>query len=134
MDFFIQFRNLITFFLDFLCLINVIIFFIFLIIVLHVLLFLIRDKKYIKAFKKYKDPDKISIDDLKEIRLVNIIIPAWNEDELFRQCLESITKLNYPKLSVIISAGGSEETIEIANSFRNFGYFTICFNENMDRC
>ena len=81
---------------------------------------LIRDRKYAKPFKNLKEPENISLEDLKEFPLVNIIVPAWNEGELFRQCLESITRLKYPKLRVIVNAGGSEETIDIANSFKNY--------------
>jgi len=105
--------------------IKLIIVFIFLIIFYHFFLFLIRDIKYVKAFKKYKDPKKIVITDLKNIPLLNIIIPAWNEGETFRQCLISITKLGYPKLNVIINAGGNKETLKIANYFKKFDYFTI---------
>ncbi|MFX1429011.1 MAG: glycosyltransferase [Promethearchaeota archaeon] len=100
-----------------------------LIIFVNVLLVFIRDKKYMKPFKTYIDPDHLTQEDLNEIPLVNIIVPAWKEDELFRQCLSSILKLNYPNIKVIVNAGGSEETIKIANSFRKYRNFQIIYQE-----
>ena len=119
------FLNKIDIILNHITEINLIIVFILLIIFYHFLLFLIRDIKYIKAFNKYKDPENITITDLKDIPLLNIIIPAWNEGETFRQCLKSITKLNYPKLNVIVNVGGDKETIEIAELFKKYDYFKI---------
>ena len=89
----------------------------------------IRDRKYIRAFKQHKDPEELYIQDLKTIKVVNLIIPAWNEGEVFRKCLESITKLKYPKLKIIVNAGGSEETINIANSFKKNENFLILSQE-----
>jgi len=60
---------------------------------------------------------------------VNIIVPAWKEGKTFEECLLGITKLKYPKLKVIVNAGGSEETINIVNSFRKFDYFTIIYQK-----
>ena len=103
-------------------------FFIFLILVViffNIFLYFLRDRKYIRVFKKFKDPEIVKLEDLKELPLVNIIIPAWKEGKLFNDCLLSITKLNYPYLKVIISAGGNEETIQIANSFKKFKNFVI---------
>ena len=56
----------------------------------------------------YKDPKSLSIDDLKNIPLVNIIVPAWKEGNNFRECLSSITNLNYPNIKVIVNAGGND--------------------------
>ena len=61
--------------------------------------------------------------------MVNIIIPAWKEGEILRGCLFSITKLEYPRLQVIINAGGSEETVNIANSFKADCKFNIIYQK-----
>ncbi len=106
--------------------INFLIVIMLIIIIYQVMLLLIRDRNYIKALKAFGDPDILKIEDLNELPLVNIIIPAWKEGSLFEDCLLSITKLKYPNLKVIINAGGSEETIRIANSFlihENFIFF-----------
>ena len=96
-----------------------------LIITYHFLLFFTRDANYIKAFKKNKDPEVLKIEELNEVPLVNIIIPAWKEGKFFEDCLQSITKLKYPNLKIIVNAGGSEETIQIADSFKSYNNFTI---------
>ncbi|MFX1256862.1 MAG: glycosyltransferase [Promethearchaeota archaeon] len=95
------------------------------IVVYHILLYFLRDRTYINAVRKYKDPEVLTINDLKDLPLVNIIVPAWKESDLFRQCLISITKLNYPKIKAIVNAGGNEETLNIANSFRKYDNFII---------
>ena len=96
-----------------------------LIITYHFLLFFTRDANYIKALKKNKDPEVLKIEELNEVPLVNIIIPAWKERKLLEDCLQSITKLKYPNLKIIVNAGGSEETIKIADSFKSYNNFTI---------
>jgi len=96
-----------------------------LIIVHQILLFFTRDISHIKVLKNFDDPEVVNISDLKDLPLVNIIIPAWKEGKLFEDCLLSITKLNYPHLKVIVSAGGNEETIQIVNSFKKFKNFII---------
>ena len=96
-----------------------------LIITYHFLLFFTRDANYIKALKKNKDPEVLKLEELNEVPLVNIIIPAWKEGKVFEDCLQSITKLKYPNLKIIVNAGGSEETIKIADSFKSYNNFTI---------
>lgn len=96
-----------------------------LIITYHFLLFFTRDTSHIKALKKNKDPEVLKLEELNELPLVNITIPAWKEGKLFEDCLQSITKLKYPHLKIIVNAGGSEETIKIADSFKSCNNFTI---------
>ncbi|NVM36985.1 MAG: glycosyltransferase family 2 protein [Candidatus Lokiarchaeota archaeon] len=96
-----------------------------LIITHQVLLFFTKDISHIKVLKDFADPKEIKLSDLNHIPLINVIIPAWKEGKLFEDCLLSITKLDYPNLKVIISAGGNEETIQIANSFKKFKNFII---------
>ncbi|MHA1251823.1 MAG: glycosyltransferase [Candidatus Helarchaeota archaeon] len=95
------------------------------IIIIHLLFIIFRDNQYVKSFKKFKDPEIISINDLKNIPLVNIIVPAWNEGDLFMDCLNSFSKLSYPKLKIIVNAGGNEKTIKNAESFKNDDRFII---------
>ncbi len=115
--------------LNFLNSINFILILLLLIIFYHTLLLVLRDKKYVDILKKYKDQDNISINDLNELPLVNIVVPAWKEGETFRTCLNFINQLSYPKLKVIINAGGSEETIKIANSFKNNKNYIIIYQK-----
>lgn len=91
----------------------------------HILLFLMRDMKYIKILESFEDRKEVKLEDLKEIPMVNIIVPAWKEREIFKGCLLNLTKLTYPKLKIIINAGGEDQTIEIANSFKKFKNFII---------
>jgi len=98
----------------------------FLIILLYHLLFsLTRDSNYIRRLKNFDDSKNIDLSNLKSIPLVNVIIPAWKEEEIFRGTLMSISNLNYPNLNVIVNAGGNEKTTEIANSFSPNKNFTI---------
>ena len=96
-----------------------------LIILIHIILFYLKDKKYIKILENFKDPESVSIRDLKETPLINIIVPAWKEGQVFFDCLNSITKLSYPNIKVIVNAGGNDETIKIANYFSKFNNFKI---------
>jgi len=103
----------------------IILFLTILIVFYNFLLYLIKDRKSIKRFKAFKDPDTVSINDLKSLPLVNIVIPAWKEGEIFKGLLNSIQNLSYPNLEIIVNAGGSEETLEIANSFKKYDNFVI---------
>lgn len=91
----------------------------------HIIIFFLRDRIYAKEVLKYKDPEIISLNDLKSISLVNIIVPAWKEGKIFEDCLNSIKNLTYPKLKVIVNAGGSENCINIAKSFQKYDNFII---------
>ncbi len=124
-----QILDFIKIILDFISSIPIIGFSILFIIFINILLYFIRDQKYAKPFVLYVDPEKVTLEDLNEHPLVNIIVPAWKEGELFRQCLTSILKLNYPKINVIVNAGGSEETIKIADSFKKYDNFQIIYQE-----
>jgi len=121
---FSNFLNLLTEILSLKWILFFILIYIFLIIFYNILLF-IFDSKRIREFKNYKDPNEILISDFKSLPLVNIVIPAWKEGEIFKNLLYSIKILKYPYLKVIVNAGGSEETTEIANSFEKFENFII---------
>ena len=98
-----NFLNQIKLLLDFIFTINFFIIIVLLIFIYHSLFYLLRDRKYIKNYRSYKDPENILEDDLISFPLVNIIVPAWKEGELFRQCLSSITHLSYPNIRVIVN-------------------------------
>jgi len=95
------------------------------VIVYNIFLIFVRDRTYLKAYKRFKDNLEITIDDLIDIPLVNIIIPAWKEGKYLNNCLLSITELSYPKIKAIVNAGGDSETIEIAESFKKYNNFKI---------
>ena len=100
-----------------------------LIILYQVLLFFTRDIRYIKALKEFDDPKEIKLNNLNNIPLINVIMPAWKEGKTFESCLLNISRLTYPNLKVIVNAGGSNRTLQIANSFRKFENFTIISQE-----
>ena len=129
MIWFYQIQEIIEYLLNFISSLLIFIFIIGFIILYHIFLYLTKDKKDIKALNKYKDPEEVDINHLKDFPLLTIVIPAWNEGETFRSCLESITHLTYPKINVIVNAGGSEKTIAIANSFKKYDYFKIISQE-----
>ena len=95
------------------------------VIAYHIILYFTRDKFNLNVLQKFNDPEIDNIDELKEIPLINIIIPAWNEGNEFKECLQSIIDLKYPKIKTIVNAGGNEETIKIANTFKKYDNFII---------
>ena len=125
MNLFYLFLNFIYKFIDFTNSINVIFILLIFVIIYHIVLFFLKDRKLIQSYNKFSDIKNISLESLKEVPLVNILIPAWKEGEIFRECLNSIVKLNYPKLKVIVNAGGNKQTMDIVNSFKNNKNFTI---------
>jgi len=121
-DFFLKFINAI---LDSIIYSNVLISLMILIFIFHILMIIFSDRRYIKNFRKFKDPDIESLDCLKSIPLVNIIVPAWKEGKTFEKCLISIKDLKYPRIKAIINAGGDDNTNDIAQSFKNYKNFKI---------
>lgn len=99
------------------------------IISIHLILFFVRDKNYISALENIKTVEPLSLQDFDNLPTVNIIVPAWKEGEIFNGCLLQISKLSYPNLKVIVNAGGSNETINIANSFKKNDNFTIIYQK-----
>ncbi|MFW9867187.1 MAG: glycosyltransferase [Candidatus Thorarchaeota archaeon] len=129
MDLIYQIYVIIRFILNLIVTIEFLIVSISLIIFYHIFFYFIRDKKYVIAFKKFEDKEGIKFKNFEQLPLFNIIIPAWKEGEVFRKCLKNIFTLDYPNLKVIINVGGNEETINIANSFRNHGNLEILFQK-----
>ena len=103
MDFFCFVQKIIENLLFFLNSFSFVIFLALIVIFYQIIFYFFRDRKNIEALKKFKDPETVTLKDLKEFPLINIIIPAWKEGSLFEDCLLSITKLKYPNLKVIIN-------------------------------
>ena len=120
-----QVLDFVKYFMDIIVIPYIIIVIIVFIFFYHFFLYFLRDKRYARSLLKETDPNIIKLDDLIELPLINIVIPAWNESDGFFNCLTSIIELTYPKIQVIINAGGSEETLEIANSFKHYKNFKI---------
>lgn len=95
------------------------------ILIYNVFMHFFKDRGFSRAVLKNIDPKINSLEELKDFPLLNIIVPAWKEGILFKDCLSSISKLKYPNIKVIVNAGGSEETINIANEFKKFKNFII---------
>lgn len=129
MELFYTFLSILILILDTFSIPIVFLLLVFLIIVYHLLLIYIRDRKYLLDFRKWYDAKPIPIESLNEVPLVNFIVPAWKEGEVFRGCLKNFSQLKYPNFRVVVNAGGSKETIEISNSFKNDKAFTIIAQE-----
>lgn len=82
-------------------------------ILYHFILYIIQDLKNIRESNKFQDLEEVSLKDLNYTPLVNIIVPAWREDKIFQKCLSSLEKLTYPRIKVIVNAGGNEKTLRI---------------------
>jgi cellulose synthase/poly-beta-1,6-N-acetylglucosamine synthase-like glycosyltransferase len=47
---------------------------------------------------------------------VSLIVPAWNEAASIRACLASVAKLDYPDWEVVVVAGGTDGTADLARA------------------
>lgn len=115
--------------LDFIFSFDLVLLIFIIITIYHTFIYFLRDRNYLKNLNHFKDFKIETINQLKEIPLINIILPAWKEGDNLKQCLNSINQLNYPKIKVILNASGSNETIEIADSFKNIQKFTVIYQK-----
>ncbi len=97
------------------------------IILYHIIVFLIRDINHIKHLAKFNHKTTYKLEDLDSLPLINFIIPAWKEEQYLEKCIKSILELKYPNIKIIINAGGNEETIKIANLYKNKQNFRILY-------
>ena len=58
---------------------------------------------------------------------VSILVPAWNEEGTIEHCLRSLQAIDYCTAEVIVVAGGTDRTYEIASawSFERFPYSVL---------
>lgn len=73
-----------------------------------------RDRKQLRRFSIRNHGPKPP--DLKS-PLVSILLPAWNESLNIELCLRSLLDLRYPNLEVIVSAGGTDRTFDLARKY-----------------
>ncbi len=50
---------------------------------------------------------------------VSFLVPAWNAGSTLRACVEAMLRLPYPDFEVVLCAGGSDGTWQIASQFRD---------------
>jgi len=49
--------------------------------------------------------------------MISVIVPAYNEEESIRECLESIKKNSHKDYELIIVVGGNDKTFDIASEY-----------------
>ena len=56
------------------------------------------------------------------MKIVSVIVPVKNEQKHIEKCVESLIKINYPSLEIIIVDDNStDKTIEILNNYAKNG-------------
>lgn len=63
---------------------------------------------------------KTPIPDLEtwpDLPAVSVIAAAWNEDQYIEEFLGSFSRLDYPNKELILVAGGSDDTLQLARGF-----------------
>lgn len=50
---------------------------------------------------------------------VSVLLPAWNEAAMMGRCLDSLLAIDWPELEVVVCAGGSDGTLEIARRYES---------------
>ncbi len=56
---------------------------------------------------------------------VSLLIPAWNEAAFLPACLDSALALQYPEKEIIVCAGGTDGTLEIARRYAARGVIVL---------
>ncbi len=59
----------------------------------------------------------LSLSAHRDLPRVSVLLPAWNEAEYIRESLEAIGGLRYPDLELVLCAGGTDGTLELARRF-----------------
>jgi cellulose synthase/poly-beta-1,6-N-acetylglucosamine synthase-like glycosyltransferase len=54
-----------------------------------------------------------------EAPMISVLVPAWNEAGRLQACVDSILGLRYSNKEIILCAGGSDSTWEIASEYAN---------------
>ena len=50
---------------------------------------------------------------------ISFLVAAWNEEHTLRPCLEALLQLGYPDFEVIVCAGGTDKTWEVADAVKD---------------
>ena len=50
---------------------------------------------------------------------VSFLLPAWNAESTLQACVEAVLRLPYPDFEVVLCAGGTDRTWQIASQFRD---------------
>jgi len=58
--------------------------------------------------------DVPGLESLSDPPIVSFLVAAWNEESTVQPCIDSILHLTYPKLEIVLCAGGTDRTWEIA--------------------
>lgn len=48
---------------------------------------------------------------------VSVLLPAWNEGRMLARCLDSVLAIDWPDLEVVVCAGGTDGTLDIARRY-----------------
>jgi hypothetical protein len=54
---------------------------------------------------------------IEDAFLVSVLLPAWNEAPMLGRCLDSLLAITSPNLEIIVCAGGTDGTSEIARQY-----------------
>lgn len=49
--------------------------------------------------------------------LVSVLLPAWEEEALLGRCLDALLRISEPSLEVVVCAGGTDGTLEVAQRY-----------------
>ncbi len=52
-----------------------------------------------------------------ELPAVSVLVPAWNEAPRIGACIESLLAIDWPRLEILVSAGGNDGTYEVAKRY-----------------
>ncbi|MBZ5602243.1 MAG: glycosyltransferase family 2 protein [Acidobacteriia bacterium] len=76
-----------------------------------------RDRERIRALTGARR--KIPYDELLRhgAPRVSFLIAAWNEEATLARCIDAVLSLGYPDLEVVLCAGGTDSTWQIASGF-----------------
>lgn len=51
--------------------------------------------------------------------MVSFLVAAWNEESTLQSSIEAIQRLSYPNLEIVLCAGGTDRTWNLASEFRD---------------
>ncbi|MGO9239174.1 MAG: glycosyltransferase [Bryobacteraceae bacterium] len=79
-----------------------------------------RDRKRIRTLRAASREASPAIELTSDpVERVSFLVPAWNAESTLRACVEAILRLPYPDFEVVLCAGGSDRSWQIASQFRD---------------